>query len=397
MRFRFIAVEKAEHTVTILCRCLRVTRSGFYAWQRRPESTHARDDRRLTVLVRASFEESEHRYGSPRVHEDLLEQHEQVSRKRVVRLMQEDGLHARLRKRYTLTTMSDHDHPVAANLLDRQFTADAPNQRWVGDTTEFVIGSSGKLYLAAILDLFSRFIVGWAVSAVNDRHLTINALEMALKRRCPEIGLLHHSDRGSTYASEDYQDVLDARGIVCSMSRRGNCWDNAVMESFFSTVKSELADRFDSGGDAKIQLFDYVEVFYNQRRRHSTLGQISLAAYERRAITEGMDAMENCTDRVCVQRRLACSVGDSPTEARVRRLVAWVAGRKEIEFLKSTDKAIYGMVSESSGRNNRERKVTSKCAKPQGPSLYALGEGSMSRRTLTDAADHLGGATATAR
>jgi transposase InsO family protein len=198
MRFIFIAAKKAEHTVSILCRCLCVTRSGFYAWQRRPESTHARDDRRLKVLVRVSFEASKHRYGSPRVHEDLLEQHEHVSRKRVVRLMQEDGLVARLRKRYKLTTMSDHDQPVAANLLDRQFAADAPNQRWVGDTTEFVIGSSGKLYLAAILDLFSRFIVGWAVSAVNDRHLTINALEMALRRRCPEIGLLHHSDQGST-------------------------------------------------------------------------------------------------------------------------------------------------------------------------------------------------------
>jgi putative transposase len=214
-----------QHSVTMLCRCVRVTRSGFYAWQHRPESTHARDDRRLTVLVRVSFEESKHRYGSPRVHEDLLEQDEHVSRKRVVRLMQEDGLQARLRKRYTLTTMSDHGQPVAANLLDRQFEADASNQRWVGDTTEFVIGSSGKLYLAAILDLFSRFIVGWAVSAVNDRHLTIKALEMALKRRCPEIGLLHHSDQGSTYASEDYQSLLDARGIVCSMSRRGNCLD----------------------------------------------------------------------------------------------------------------------------------------------------------------------------
>jgi putative transposase len=285
VRFRFIAVEKAEHSVTILCRCLGVTRSGFYAWQRRPESTHARDDRRLKVLVRVSFEESNHRYGSPRVHEDLLEQHEHVSRKRVVRLMQEDGLHARLRKRYKLTTMSDHDQPVAANLLDRQFTAVTMNQRWVGDTTEFVIGSSSKLYLAAILDLFSRFIVGWAVSAVNDRHLTINALEMALKRRCPEIGLLHHSDRGSTYASEDYQDVLDARGIVCSMSRRGNCWDNAVMEAFFSTVKIELGDRFDSGDAATRKLFDYIEVFYNQRRRHSTIGYVSPAVFEQQAIS----------------------------------------------------------------------------------------------------------------
>ncbi len=236
MRCTFIAAKKAEHTVSILCRCLRVTRSGFYAWQRRPESTHTRDDRRLTVLVRASFEESTQRYGSPRIHEDLIEQDEHVSRKRVVRLMQEDGLQARRRKRYKLTTMSDHAQPVAANLLDRQCEADAPNQRWVGDTTEFVIGSSGKLYLAAILDLFSRCIVGWAVSAVNDRHVTITALEAALTRRCPEIGLLQHSDQGSTYASEDDQDVLEARGIVCSMSRRGNCHDNAVMESCFSTI-----------------------------------------------------------------------------------------------------------------------------------------------------------------
>jgi putative transposase len=299
VRFRFIAVEKAEHSITILCRCLRVTRSGYYAWQCRPESTHARDDRRLKMLVRASFEESKHRYGSPRVHEDLIERHEHVSRKRVVRLMQEDGLVARARKRYKLTTMSDHDQPVAANLLDRQFEADAPNQRWVGDTTEFVIGPSGtgKLYLAAILDLFSRFIVGWAVSAVNDRHVPIAALEAALTRRCPEIGLLHHSDQGSTYASEDYQDLLAAHGIVCSMSRRGNCHDNAVMESCFSTIKFELADRFDTCGDAKRKLFDYIEVFYNQRRRHSTIGQISPAAYERLARAEGMDAMENRTDR----------------------------------------------------------------------------------------------------
>ena len=155
---------------------------------------------------------------------------------------------ARARKRFKCTTMSDHDQPVAANLLDRQFAAAAVNQRWVGDTTEFVIGESGKLYLAAILDLCSRFVVGWALSAVNDRHLTLKALEMAIKRRCPEVGLLHHSDQGCTYASEDYQAALDARGIVCSMSRRGNCYDNAVMESFFSTVKRELGERFDSHG-----------------------------------------------------------------------------------------------------------------------------------------------------
>jgi transposase InsO family protein len=279
--FAWIDAEKAEFPITKLCQYLRVSPSGFYASRGRPESAHAQTDRRLRVLVRASFDESRQRYGSPRIHEDLIEQAERVSRKRIIRLMQEDGLEARARKRFKSTTMSDHDQPVAANLLDRRFEAPGPNQRWVGDTTEFVIGASGKLYLAAVLDLFSRFVVGWAVSAVNDRHVTIKALDMALKRRCPNAGLLHHSDQGCTYASEDYQAVLEVNGITCSMSRRGNCYDNAVMESFFSSVKSEVADRFDSCGEAKMELFDYIEVFYNQRRRHSTLGQISPAAFER--------------------------------------------------------------------------------------------------------------------
>ena len=283
MKFAWIQAEKAYYPVHKLCRWLGVTPSGFYAWCKRPESARATRDRHLKVLVRASFDASKQRYGSPRIHEDLLEQQERVSRKRVIRLMQEEQLKARVRKRFKGTTMSDHGLPVAANLLDREFTAAAPNQRWVGDTTEFVIGESSKLYLAAVLDLYSRFIVGWAVSPVNDRHLTIKALEMGLKRRCPAAGLLHHSDQGCTYASEDYQAILDARGITCSMSRRGDCYDNAVMESFFSTVKSELADRFASFSDAKMELFDYIEVFYNQRRRHSTLGQISPAAFERRA------------------------------------------------------------------------------------------------------------------
>ena len=280
-----------------MCQALGMSTSGYYAGYRRSESAHAQRDRQLRVLVRASFAASKQRYGSPRIHEDLIEQHEPVSRKRVIRLMQEDGLKARARKRFKCTTMSDHDQPVAANLLDRQFTADVPNRRWVGDTTEFVIGESGKWYLAAILDLFSRFIVGWAVSAVNDRHLTIRALVMALKRRCPDVGLLHHSDQGCTYASEDYQAVLETHGITCSMSRRGNCHDNAVMESFFSSVKSETADRFASCGEAKMELFDYIEVFYNHRRRHSTLGQISPAEFERRKSEEGMDPMENRIER----------------------------------------------------------------------------------------------------
>jgi putative transposase len=282
VKFAWIQTEKAHDPIHKLCRWLVVTPSGFYAWCKRPESAHATRDRTLAVLVQASFDASKQRYGSPRIHEDLLEQQERVSRKRVIRLMQAKGLKARVRKRFKCTTINDPALPVAANLLDRQFTAAAPNQRWVGDTTEFVIGDSTKLYLAAVLDLYSRFIVGWAVSPVNDRHLTIKALEMALKRRAPEAGLLHHSDQGCTYASEDYQAILDARGITCSMSRRGDCYDNAVMESFFSTVKSELADRFASFGEAQMELFDYIEVFYNQRRRHSTLGQISPAVFERR-------------------------------------------------------------------------------------------------------------------
>ena len=286
-------MEKAYFRVSELCRTLDVARSGFYAWCRRPESAHTQRDRRLKVLVRASFDASKQRYGSPRIHEDLLEQQEQVSRKRVIRLMQEEGLKARARKRFTCTTMSDHDQPVAANLLNRQFTAARPNQRWVGDTTEFVIGESGKLYLAAILDLFSRFTVGWALSAVNDRHLTIKALEMALKRRCPDVGLLHHSDQGSPYASEDYQTILDAHRITCSMSRRGNCYDNAVMEAFFSSVKSELRERFNTGDEAKRELFEYIEVFYNQRRRHSTIGYRSPAAYERLITAQAAEHVAN--------------------------------------------------------------------------------------------------------
>jgi putative transposase len=279
--------------IATMCQVLGVSASGYYAWSRRPESPHAQRDRQLRVLVRASFDASKHRYGSPRIHEDLLEQDVRVSRKRVIRLMQAEGLKARARKRFKGTTMSDHEQPVAANLLDREFTADAPNRRWVGDTTEFVIGESGKLYLAAILDLFSRFVVGWAVSAVNDRHLALKALGMALKRRCPASGLLHHSDQGCTYASDDYQRMLDAYGLTCSMSRRGDCYDNAVMEAFFSSVKNEVADRFDSCDEAKMELFDYIEVFYNQRRRHSTLGQISPAEFERRANEEDMEPVEN--------------------------------------------------------------------------------------------------------
>jgi putative transposase len=184
------------------------------------------------------------------VHAELHAQGIAVSRKHVARLMRREGLRARMRKRYRCTTMSDHDQPVAANLLDRRFEAAFPNQRWVGDVTELLTGQ-GKLYLAVILDLYSRMVVGWAISAANDWHLALRALEQALRRRCPETGLLHHTDQGSPYASEDYQRMLAAHGITCSMSRRGNAYDHAAMESWFSTMTFELGDRFESHADAK--------------------------------------------------------------------------------------------------------------------------------------------------
>ena len=242
VRFAFIRTKKAFFPIRVLCHALEVSPSGFYAWCRRPESAHAQRDRQLRVLIRASHEASRCRYGSPRVHEDLIDAGERLSRKRVVRLMQAEGLQGRMRKRFTQTTMSEHDQPVAANVLAQAFVADAPNQRWVADTSEFVIGSRGKLYVAAVLDLYS---------AINDRHLVIKALQMALQRRRPAGGVLHHSDQGSPYASEDYQAVLTAHGMTGSMSRRGNCFDNAVMESWFSTVKRELGEHFESCGQAK--------------------------------------------------------------------------------------------------------------------------------------------------
>jgi putative transposase len=285
VRYAFIEAEKAFASIEWMCERLGVSASGFYAWRTRSPSTRAKKDEQLKVLIKASFDESRKTYGSPRVLADLREDGEKVGRNRVIRLMQEQRLRARARKRFKCTTMSDHDQPVAANILGREFEAAAPNQRWVGDTTEMLTTSGAKFYLAAIVDLYSRFCVGWAVSAVNDRHLTMRALELAIRRRCPSAGLLHHSDQGSTYASEDYQDLLDDHGIVCSMSRRGNCLDNAAMESWFSTVKAELGETFESISRGKAQLFDYIEVFYNQRRRHSALDYLSPARYERERVT----------------------------------------------------------------------------------------------------------------
>ncbi len=284
MRFRFIDVEKANHSVRILCRCLRVSRSGFYAWRKRPESEHSKEDRRLTEAIQASHRESRCTYGSPRVHADLHELGERISRKRVARLMREAKLEARRRRRFKRTTDSNHSFPIAENVLDRQFAVDGPNLWWAGDIT-YIWTDEGWLYLAVLLDLFSRRVVGWSMDSTITRQLALNALQMALDGRAPGPELGQHTDRGSQYASGDYRKRLKAHGITCSMSRRGNCWDNAVSESFFSSLKLECVYRshFATRAQARAAIFDYIEVFYNRQRRHSTLGQVSPAEFERRA------------------------------------------------------------------------------------------------------------------
>jgi transposase InsO family protein len=281
VKFAFIEAERARYPVAVLCRALGVTRQGYYAWRNREPSEHAKKDARLAIQVLEIFKQNRRAYGSTRITDELRENGTSVSRKRVIRLMQAQNLVARRKKRYRRSEVPEEEQVIAANLLDRDFTAGAPNQRWVCDTTELRAGGL-KLFLAAVLDLFSRSIVGWSVSLRNDHFLVERALKQALKRRCPDLGLMHHSDRGSPYTSEDYIKTLTDRGITCSMSRTGDCYDNAVMESWFSTLKFEAGEVFDSPGRAKEELFDYIEVFYNQKRRHSFIGGASPAAFERR-------------------------------------------------------------------------------------------------------------------
>ena len=291
MRFAFIAGEKASFPVRALCRVLEVSRAGFYAWQTRAPSSHAQADTRLGLAIAAIHAESRQRYGSPRVHAELVDRGHRTSRKRVARLMRHRGLAGRRRRRFRTTTDSRHPFPVAPNVLARQFTQPTLDRAWVTDITYIPTGE-GWLYLAVILDLCSRFVVGWAMSERITRELTLDALAMALVRRQPLPGLLHHSDRGSQYASDDYQAVLAAAGLVGSMSRRGNCWDNAVAESFFATVKVELVHdaTWATRAAARAALFEYIEVFYNGQRRHSALGYLSPRAFERQCAQQPVAA-----------------------------------------------------------------------------------------------------------
>ena len=282
MRFLFIRAEKASYPLTVLCRVLEVSRSGYYAFEKRGPSKGESSDRELTVQIQEVHQKSRQTYGSPRVHRELREgRRHRVGRKRVARLMRSAGIVGRRRRKFCRTTDSSHGLPVAENLLERQFEMTRPNQGWVGDVT-YIRTVVGWLYLAVILDLFSRRVVGYGLSRRNDTQLALAALEAAIQCRALPLGLLHHTDRGSPYTSDEYQAALKARGIVCSMSRRGDCWDNAVSEPFFSTLKSDLDldDPELTPELAGAQVVDYIDNFYNPERRHSTLDYFSPIEYE---------------------------------------------------------------------------------------------------------------------
>lgn len=264
-----------------MCQVLEVSTSGYYAWLDRPESRRARENRRLVLEIKAIHREKRGTYGSPRIHAELDAKQIYVSINRVARLMREAGIRAKQHRKYKATTDSKHSHPVAPNRLNRDFVADMANQKWLADIT-YIRTGEGWLYLAAILDLYSRLIVGWSMSSRMTKKLVLDALAMAVGRRRPGPGLIHHSDRGSQFACQDYQRALNSHGMICSMSRKGNCWDNAPMESWFHTLKTELAGRrkYQTRMQAKADIFEYVELFYNSNRRHSALGYMTPAQYE---------------------------------------------------------------------------------------------------------------------
>jgi len=264
--------------VAVVCRVLGVSRSGFYAWRKRPPSVGEHRRQGLTERVRAIHREVKGRYGSPRMHAELVARGETCCVNSVAKLMQRAGISAAVNRRFVRTTDSNHSLPVADNVLDRQFDPTEPNATWVADVT-YIPTREGWVYLAAVEDLFSRRVVGWSMDATMTSRLVVDALAMAVSSRRPGEGVLAHSDRGSQYASEHYQRVLASNGIVCSMSRKGNCWDNAPMESFFASLKKELVHRQDypTRDAAKGSIFEYIEVFYNRVRRHSSLGYVAPA------------------------------------------------------------------------------------------------------------------------
>lgn len=283
MKFRRIQAERANCPVSVACESVGVSRSGYYAFVRRKPSKRAVEDVRLGVEVAVSFRQSNESYGSPRVLRDLKEAGRCVSRKRVARLMRERAFCARVRRKFKKTTIVNPEDPKRDNLLARQFDQEAPNKAWVSDLTA-VPTKEGWLFIVAFLDLFSRRIVGWRASAIADAEFCADAFEDAVRRRRPGPGLLVHSDRGCQYTSVLFQESVVRSGGISSMSRKGNCWDNAPIESFWSSMKTEMQKSIpETRAEARHRVFAYIEAFYNSRRRHSTLGYVSPSQFERRA------------------------------------------------------------------------------------------------------------------
>jgi putative transposase len=270
----------------MMCRLLEVSKAGYYSWRGRPPSRRAREDANISMRIRIIHAVSSQTYGSPRVHAKLRKEGVCIGRKRVARLMRASGIKTKTRRRFRITTNSKHNLPIAENVLDRRFAIEevgAIDRVWAGDIT-YIDTREGWLYLAVVLDLRSRRVIGWSMSQSMERGLVLDALRMALNRRRPGGGILHHSDRGSQYASAECQQLLDDHGMTCSMSRKGNCWDNAVVESFNATIKTELIYRktWDTREEVRSAIYKYIESWYNRERLHSTLGYESPEEFEER-------------------------------------------------------------------------------------------------------------------
>ena len=281
MKYRFISGHRGTFKVGRMCQILNVSPSGYHAWKKRPESRLSLENRGLEDKIRVLHKASHGIYGSPRVYRDLVEAGVRCGKNRVARIMRQAGIRSRSKRKFKATTNSKHSFSVAPNLLDRNFTVESPDSVWVGDIT-YIHTDEGWIYLAVLLDLYNREVIGWSASARMTRQLAIDALEMALGKRDPGQGLLHHTDRGSQYASNEYQNILKDHHVVCSMSRKGNCWDNAVAESFFGRLKSEWVNhqRYHSRSEAIQSLFYYIEIFYNRKRRHSSINYLTPQGYD---------------------------------------------------------------------------------------------------------------------
>jgi transposase InsO family protein len=265
-----------------MCRVLEVSCSGYYRWFKRKPSQRQLDDQSLDAQIREIYDGSKGRYGSPKITRELRDRGRRVGKNRVAKRMRKAGLRSKIRRKYKVTTDSKHHFPVAANLLERNFSADAADKVWVSDIT-YLATRSGWLYLTVIIDLFSRMVVGWALSSSLGHEMVVTALKRAIRRRRPGKGLVFHSDRGVQYACTDFRKELNKHKCIQSMSRKGDCWDNAVAESFFGTMKTELVyhERYEGHQDTLQSIFEYIEVFYNRQRRHSTLGYLCPSEYEK--------------------------------------------------------------------------------------------------------------------